>query len=199
MVLTTLDSAVYHATSSPCGPVHINCPFREPLENTPKEWSQSCLKGLEFWVSSGKPFTNYIQAQNSIAHSNCHGDVADVLGIIQGAKRGLLLIGAIFKEDDIWAALLMAKHLRWPVVADILSGIRLRKYTNSLSKLDEGILFVDHLDHSLLSADVRHWIKADVIVQVYFIFLFLRNKLWFGFCFSQPTCFKPEKTINVSN
>ncbi|KAI3719962.1 hypothetical protein L6452_20868 [Arctium lappa] len=166
MVLTTFDSAVYHATSSPCGPVHINCPFREPLENTPKRWSHNCLKGLEFWVSSGDPFTNYIKARNSFAHNNHHGGVPDVLGIIQGAKRGLLLIGAIFKEDDIWAALFLAKHLRWPVVADILSGLRLRKYTTSLSKLNEDILFIDHLDHSLLCAEVRQWIKADVIVQI---------------------------------
>lgn len=166
MVLTTFDSAVYLATSTPCGPVHINCPFREPLESTPKEWSQSCLKGLESWVSSGEPFTNYIQPYSSFSLSNFQSDVADVLGIIQGAKRGLLLIGAVFKEDDIWAALLLAKHLQWPVVADILSGLRLRKYKNSISKLNEGILFVDHLDHSLLSAEVKEWIKADVILQI---------------------------------
>lgn len=162
MVLTTLDSAVYHATSSPCGPVHINCSFREPLENTPQEWSESCLKGLEFWVSSGQPFTNYIHSDNSFARCN----LADVLGIIQGANRGLLLIGAIFKEDDICAALLLAKQLKWPVVADILSGLRLRKYKSSLSKSNEGILFVDHLDHCLLSAEVKQWIKPDAIVQV---------------------------------
>nr|GFA99744.1 protein PHYLLO, chloroplastic isoform X2 [Tanacetum cinerariifolium] len=166
MVLTTFDSAVYLATSTPCGPVHINCPFREPLESTPKEWSQSCLKGLESWVSSGEPFTNYIQPHSSFSPNNFQSDVADVLGIIHGAKRGLLLIGAVFKEDDIWAALLLAKHLQWPVVADILSGLRLRKYKNSISKLNEGILFVDHLDHSLLSAEVKDWIKADVIVQI---------------------------------
>ncbi|KAK9051156.1 hypothetical protein SSX86_027782 [Deinandra increscens subsp. villosa] len=162
MVLTTIDSAVYHATSSPCGPVHINCSFREPLENTPQEWSKSCLKGLEFWVSSGQPFTTYIHSQTSFAHSS----LADVLGIIQRAKRGLLLIGALFKEDDIYAALLLAKHLKWPVVTDILSGLRLRKYKSSFSKPDEGILFVDHLDHSLLSAEVKQWIKPDAIVQI---------------------------------
>ncbi|KAK1425534.1 hypothetical protein QVD17_20887 [Tagetes erecta] len=162
MVLTTLDSAVYHATSSPCGPVHINCSFREPLENTPQEWSENCMKGLEFWVSSGQPFTNYINSNNSFASSN----LADVLGIIQGAKRGLLLIGAIFKEDDICAALLLAKQLKWPVIADILSGLRLRRYNRSLSKPNEGILFVDHLDHCLLSSEVKQWIKPDAIVQI---------------------------------
>ncbi|KAI3744252.1 hypothetical protein L1987_57329 [Smallanthus sonchifolius] len=162
MVLTTVDSAVYHATSSPSGPVHINCSFREPLENTPQEWSKSCLKGLEFWVSSGQPFTTYIHSHSSFAHSN----FADVLGIIQGAKQGLLLIGAVFKEDDICAALLLAKHLKWAVIADILSGLRLRKYRSSLSRSHEGILFVDHLDHSLLSDEVKQWIKPDVIVQI---------------------------------
>ncbi|KAM0047794.1 putative 2-succinyl-5-enolpyruvyl-6-hydroxy-3-cyclohexene-1-carboxylic-acid synthase [Helianthus debilis subsp. tardiflorus] len=162
MVLTTIDYAVYHATSSPCGPVHINCSFREPLENRPQEWSKSCLKGLDFWASSGQPFTNYIHSHSSFAHSN----LADILGIIQGAERGLLLIGAIFKEDDIYAALLLAKHFKWPVIADILSGLRLRKYKNSLFKRDDGILFVDHLDHCLLSAEVKQWMKPDVIVQI---------------------------------
>ncbi|KAI7754357.1 hypothetical protein M8C21_006045 [Ambrosia artemisiifolia] len=162
MVLTTIDSAVYHSTSSPCGPVHINCSFREPLENTPQEWSESCLKGLEFWVSSGQPFTSYIHSHNSFRHSN----LADVLGIIQGSKRGLLLIGAIYKEDDIYAALLLAKHLKWPVIADILSGLRLRKYKSPLFDPNDDVLFVDHLDHSLLSAEVKRWMKPDVIVQV---------------------------------
>ncbi|KAL4586503.1 hypothetical protein LXL04_011139 [Taraxacum kok-saghyz] len=162
MVLTTFDSAVHHATSSSYGPVHINCPFREPLENTPKEWSRSCLKGLEFWASSGKPFTSYFQPRISFTH----GDVADVLGIIKEAKRGILVIGAMFKEDDIWAALLLASHLQWPVFADILSGLRLRKYKNSISKINERILFVDHLDHMLLSADVKQWINPDVILQI---------------------------------
>src|SRR5450830_603279 len=32
MLLTAIDYAVYLSTSSPEGPVHINCMFREPLE-----------------------------------------------------------------------------------------------------------------------------------------------------------------------
>ncbi|CAL5421444.1 unnamed protein product [Camellia sinensis] len=77
MVLATLDSAVYWATSSPYGPYSYAC-------------------------------------------NGTHSQVADVLEVIQVAKQGLLLIGAIHRDDDIWAALLLAKHLSWPVVADIL-------------------------------------------------------------------------------
>ncbi|KAL6350620.1 hypothetical protein AAG906_022330 [Vitis piasezkii] len=166
MILTTLDSAVYWATSSPCGPVHINCPFREPLENSPKEWMLSCLKGLDSWMSSAEPFTKYIQLQHSHAPDDSQGQMAEVIEVIQGAKRGLLLIGAITTEDDIWAALLLAKHLCWPVVADILSGLRLRKLSTSFQEIEDNVLFLDHLDHALLSDFVRVWAQADVIIQM---------------------------------
>ena len=170
MVLTTIDSAVYWATSSPYGPVHINCPFREPLDNSTRQWMSSCLKGLDFWMSSAQPFTNYIQVQYDFACNGTQSQMAEVLQVIQGANRGLLLIGAMHREDDIWAALLLAKHLSWPVVADILSGLRLRKYLNYF-EFEKNFLFIDHLDHSLLSDSVRSWAQADVIVQVHFFFL----------------------------
>ncbi|CAK9181625.1 unnamed protein product [Ilex paraguariensis] len=166
MVLTTLDSAVYMATASPCGPVHINCPFREPLENSSRKWMLSCLQGLDFWMSSAEPFTSYIQLQHSFARNDAQGHMAQVLTMIHGANRGLLLIGALHTEDDIWAALLLAKQLLWPVIADVLSGLRLRKYLTSFSGFEENILFVDHLDHLLLSNSVKDWVQPDVIVQI---------------------------------
>ncbi|KAK2976386.1 hypothetical protein RJ640_008096 [Escallonia rubra] len=166
MVLTTLDSAVHWATSSPSGPAHINCPFREPLENSPRKWMRNCLEGLDFWMSSAAPFTSYVQVQHSLACCYTHGHMTEVIRVIQGAKRGLLLIGAIRTEDDIWAALLLAKHLQWPIVADILSGLRLRKYMTSFSTNAENLLFVDHLDHLLLSSVVREWALPDVVVQI---------------------------------
>ncbi|KDP31426.1 hypothetical protein JCGZ_11802 [Jatropha curcas] len=167
MVLTSLDSAVHWATSSPYGPVHINCPFREPLDGSPKRWSLSCLKGLDNWMSSAEPFTKYIQMQNSLAcYGEMHIPMAQVLEIIQGAKRGLLLVGAIHTEEDIWAALLLGRHLNWPVVADILSGLRLRKFLSYFPEVEENVLFLDHLDHVLLSDFVRGCVMFDVVIQI---------------------------------
>lgn len=166
MVLTTLDSAVHWATSSPCGPVHINCPFREPLENSPSKWMTSCLKGLDFWMSSTEPFTKYIKVQSAHTYDDGCGQMSEILNLIRGTNKGILLIGAIHSEDEMWAVLLLVKHLQWPVVADILSGLRLRKLLISFPEIGDDLLFVDHLDHALLSDSVRSWINFDLIIQV---------------------------------
>lgn len=167
MVLTTLDSAVHWAMSAPYGPVHINCPYREPLDNSPKKWLSSCLKGLDIWMSSTEPFSKYIQVHQCHGWKiNAHSLITEVLELIQGANRGLFLVGAMHSEDDMWAALLLAKHLQWPVVADILSGLRLRKLFASFPEIEENLLFLDHFDHALLSESVKAYVQFDVILQV---------------------------------
>ncbi|XP_015952579.1 protein PHYLLO, chloroplastic isoform X1 [Arachis duranensis] len=164
MVLTTLDSAIHRAITSPCGPVHINCPFREPLESSPRKWRLSCLNGLDLWISNAEPFTKYIHMRPSCI--DAVGEMMEVIGLMQKGKHGLILFGAIHTEDEMWAALLLAKHLCWPVFADILSGLRLKKILTSFPDIERNFLFIDNLDHALLSDSVKGLLEIDVVIQL---------------------------------
>ncbi|KAJ1279712.1 hypothetical protein BS78_04G176000 [Paspalum vaginatum] len=166
MVLTTLDSAAYYAMQAPQGPVHINCGFREPLDYTNQDWNVDCLRGLDRWFTNNEPYSKYLRMETVSAFGNYSCSVMEVLDIIQMAEQGLLLVGAIHTDDDMWAVALLARHLSWPVATDILSGLRLRKVVNSFPGLDKNILFIDHIDQILLSDSAKNWIRPDVVLQI---------------------------------
>lgn len=166
MVLTTLDSAAYYAMQAPQGPVHINCAFREPLDYTSQDWNVDCLQGLDTWFANSEPYTRYLRMEPVSAFGNYSCSVMEVLEIIEKAEQGLLLVGAIHTDNDIWAVALLARHISWPVATDILSGLRLRKVVNSFPGLNKNILFIDHIDQVLLSDSAKTWISPDVVVQI---------------------------------
>lgn len=66
-------------------------------------------------------------------------------------------------------------HLLWPVVVDILSGLRMRKHIASFIDMEENIIFLDHLDYLLLSDKVRDWMQPDVVIQVFFYLFYSNN------------------------
>lgn len=166
MVLTTVDSAVHIAMQVPEGPVHVNCAFREPLANIPKDWSLLALHGLRVWALNLEPFTKYMRPHYSASSQVVPSQISHILDMIQGAKQGLLFVGAMHDEDEMWAALLLVRHLLWPVVTDILSGLRLRRALTSIQGMEENLVFIDHLDHILLSERFSSWFRPDVILHV---------------------------------
>lgn len=147
-VLTTVDQAVYRALRAPSGPVHLNCPFREPLapgDGTPTSSGS--------WRPEGEPYTRYVSSEA--------GDRADVprpvVDALEQAERGLLVVGGLDRPEAVSAVGSLARALGWPVFADITSGLRIGAPEPP---------FVPYYDQVLLSDALRDRLRPDTVLHV---------------------------------
>ena len=120
VVLTTVDQAVFRAAAAPAGPVHLNCPFPEPLEPEPAPAPLLAGAAGERWRSSGEPFTTYQGRDDSSVDGE---PVAALLSLIEGSRRGLLVAGGLPRGSG-GAVEALAAHLGWPLLGDFTSGAR---------------------------------------------------------------------------
>ncbi|MCK5221555.1 MAG: 2-succinyl-5-enolpyruvyl-6-hydroxy-3-cyclohexene-1-carboxylic-acid synthase, partial [Candidatus Aminicenantes bacterium] len=107
-VLTTIDQAIFMATSGTPGPVHINCMFREPL--APEESGGEWRKGLDLnkkWVQSGDPYTKYISPGDSFSID----DLKEIAEIINRSKKGIIVAGKL-KDNEGKGVIELAEKLK---------------------------------------------------------------------------------------
>ena len=120
VVLTTVDQAVFRAAAAPAGPVHLNCPFPEPLEPEPVPVPLLAGPAGAHWQNGGEPFTTY-QGQGAVG---AEGDAASaLLSLVEGSRRGLLVAGGL-PPGCGGAVEALAAHLGWPLLGDFTSGAR---------------------------------------------------------------------------
>lgn len=100
------------STSSPPGPVHLNCLLRDPLIGEGHERLEPDARG-------GAPFTVVAHPQ---ADAPDGFDTYPVIGAITATSRGLLLLGDGAAASE--RTLELADHLAWPVLAEPTSGLR---------------------------------------------------------------------------
>lgn len=165
MVLTTLDTAIFRAKTSPFGPVHINCPFREPLAGFIEPWNPLCLEGLQRWVSRSSPFTKHVSVNIDRKYGD-FGSLVEVLKILMEAERGLIVVGGLHTGEETWAVALLASYIGWPIVPDVLSGLRIGNAFVFGQNKDLQLNIIHHFDQILLSKSVADAISPDVILQV---------------------------------
>lgn len=113
LVRTTVDQAVYRSLRPPAGPVHLNCPFREPLVPEP-----GTLPPIE---PADVPRTRYA-APVSEPDPQALAELATTL---RSVERGLIVAGRLRTLDAQTAVAELAARLGWPLLPDITSGLRL--------------------------------------------------------------------------
>ena len=99
------------------GPVHLNCPYPEPLYPSQKPTDFSLyLQPLTDWLSHDAP---YIQWQRSELQTT---PSADDWSAFSDAK-GVIVVGRVGPQEHA-ALLTLQRELGWPLLADIQSGLR---------------------------------------------------------------------------
>jgi 2-succinyl-5-enolpyruvyl-6-hydroxy-3-cyclohexene-1-carboxylate synthase len=123
------------AAGSPPGPVHLNFPFRKPLEPTPLAGARLEPQAATSWQgrSDRQPFTRLSRGQ-----LNPTPDQIELLaGSIRQARHGLIVCGPRCPGGDFPRAVTrLARLAGYPILADALSGLRFGPQT----RLAEGLI-----------------------------------------------------------
>ena len=152
MVLTTVDQAVHKAVNIPAGPVHINCMFREPLVPVQKKFPAKYTQQISKWEKNRHPFTIYNKSIRVISDI----DLQALFSLINKKKYGWLVIGQLNKESERESIGKLAEKLKWPVFADITSGLRNKA---------EIAPIISYFDQILLSEKYKTEIYPEVIIH----------------------------------
>ncbi|MFA5262791.1 MAG: 2-succinyl-5-enolpyruvyl-6-hydroxy-3-cyclohexene-1-carboxylic-acid synthase [Opitutaceae bacterium] len=128
------------------GPVHLNCPFRDPLHPAPEEGIESLREGLEaesFWRHLLEAKTPEIR-----------------LGSwpLPLVERGIIIAGPCVSPTDEYVkeVCAVARRLGWPILADALSP--LRHHASSAPAL------VAHYDSLLRSPALAQRLKPEAVL-----------------------------------
>lgn len=120
-LLSTIGQAVKRSLGSPAGPVHLNLPFREPLEPEAPDYSHPWAAPLEAWRASGEPWSRFALPLHEPGAEN----IAALRELLAQAERPLFVAGSMSNAADGEAVAALADSIGVPLFADLTSGIRL--------------------------------------------------------------------------
>ena len=128
---TAVARAIHTSTGTPPGPVHLNVPFRKPLEPTPVEgdvpenWAEDHPLAA---LGRDGPFVAVTRGR-----SEPPSDGRERLsGVLEAADAGLVVCGPADEPTPGRGALRgLARATGFPVLADPLSGVRFGPHVNA--------------------------------------------------------------------
>lgn len=165
MVLTTVDQAVFRSSGELPGPVHLNCMFREPLSSQESgENFADYLAPLQTWEHGALPLTQYERGTVKVDKN------VTILQTLKEIKHGIIIAGKNAGTEDQEAIIALSERLKWPIFADITSGLRLGgTHRNVIVSFDQILLQalsedlqidgILHLGGRMTSQRYYQWIK----------------------------------------
>jgi len=117
--------AVAVALADPRGPVHLNLPYREPLEPVRVAADARALAGLDDPLALGTGGARNLGRVQAPRPVLAQDEIARLAGEIRALPRGVLAIGPQDDDPALPGALArLARAARWPLVADGASQLR---------------------------------------------------------------------------
>ena len=148
--IRTVQQAASTATGTHPGPVHLNCPFREPLIETPDASENESPSDLyDRYAVDLPPLEPPTLPQ-------VEDTVRKVYDLLRNAEECVIVVGRLKSHKEREAVLSLARKARWPVLPDITSGLRM---TNC-----EGL--VHHYDLILTSQTAANALRPRMVIHI---------------------------------
>lgn len=132
---SSLSNLIHKSLYPQKGPVHFNCAFREPLEDTISEIPADYLKLARIQVNRTGASTRYVKLETRPDKAT----LTEVANFLKNSSSGLLVIGSLAPHEPTSMVEEFVKLLNWPTYFDVSSS---KKYAFNLN--DDAIPTFDH-------------------------------------------------------
>ncbi|MBS0652246.1 MAG: 2-succinyl-5-enolpyruvyl-6-hydroxy-3-cyclohexene-1-carboxylic-acid synthase [Verrucomicrobia bacterium] len=150
---TTIAQAVYRSRHGHPGPVHLNCPFREPLFSL----------SLPPIPDVSPTFYETTQTMPAVSTLERWAEC------FQDTPKGIIVAGSLPARQKMDPVFQLASILKWPILPDILSQVRSSGYNHEVIRHYDALLkanpsykpdLVLHLGDRLVSKTLAQWLKT---------------------------------------
>ncbi|MGH2639209.1 MAG: 2-succinyl-5-enolpyruvyl-6-hydroxy-3-cyclohexene-1-carboxylic-acid synthase, partial [Rhabdochlamydiaceae bacterium] len=146
-----IAQAIFRSMLPPSGPVHLNCQFREPFFSDTK---------YEAPLS-----THYEPTHSMMTNTSLHKWAEQ----LSSYKKGVIIAGSMAPSKQYSAIFALAEKLDWPIIADLMSGLRSEMSHSTLIPYFIDLLksikdlepdCILHLGDRLISKPLQAWIEG---------------------------------------
>lgn len=143
-LLAKMDFLISHNK----GPVHINCPFREPLLSGEETIPEAYLGRARKITEHKTPVTRYLPVE-PVAE-----DLKTVEDLINQTGRGLVIVGRMASSVKYEELPGFINQLGWPVFCDIASGLR--------GRIPDSVQ-IHNLDHPAILNAIQAYLPQTIL------------------------------------